>query len=132
MSALVSFVGGVPDVSGLDQEEIYRAGRLYMERYFIGPGWERFHRIVESDPEVMHNHPWNFISLLLSGGYRETTFDGEVDYVAPCLIAREAKEFHRLTLLDGPVWSFVTTGPVINTWGFMTEDGFVDHRKYLR
>lgn len=122
----------VPDLSGLDKDEIFRAGDLYMERYFLDAGWDRLHHIVKSDPEVMHNHPWDFVSVLLHGGYKETTLDGEQEYWAPCIIKREARDFHRLTLLDGPVWSFVKTGPVINHWGFLTEDGFVGHHDYMR
>jgi hypothetical protein len=121
-----------PNVEGLDRDDLFRAGRLYMERYYLGPGWERLHHIVESDPEVMHNHPWDFFSVLLTGGYRETTDKGEQEFYAPCVIRRDARDFHRLTLLDGPMWTFVTTGPVTNTWGFLTEDGFVKHTNYLR
>lgn len=132
MPLVIPFDKGVPDVEGLDRDEIFRAGSLYMERYFLGDSWDRFHHIVQSDPEVMHNHPWDFVSLLLTGGYRETTLDGEAEYSAPCLIARSANEFHRLTLLDGPVWTFVKTGPFVNNWGFLTEDGFVSHQNYIR
>lgn len=129
----IRFLDSCPDVTGLDRDEIRQQGRLYMERYYVGVGYERLHHIVESDNEFLHNHPWDFVSVLLTGGYAETTLGGHMEeYWAPCLLAREAKTFHRLTLLDGPMWTFVTTGPVINTWGFLTDEGFVNHREYLR
>lgn len=31
------------------------------------------HKVLQSDPDCLHDHPWNFISLILKGGYWEGT-----------------------------------------------------------
>jgi hypothetical protein len=31
------------------------------------------HKILQSDPDCLHDHPWNFISFILRGGYWEGT-----------------------------------------------------------
>jgi|ERR1044072_25256 hypothetical protein len=31
------------------------------------------HKVLQSDPDCLHDHPWNFISLILWGGYWEGT-----------------------------------------------------------
>ena len=38
---------------------------------------------------------------------------------------------HRLQLDNGPVWSLVFIGRKVRSWGFHTEDGFVDYVEYL-
>lgn len=117
----------------MERREILMAGHLYMEHFYPSPGdlSRRFHHIVSSDGQDLHDHPWDFVSVLLTGGYRETTPDGDTDYLAPCVIFRKAEALHRLTLLDGPMWTWVVTGPVKRTWGFQTVGGWVDWKTYL-
>lgn len=115
------------DLTALERDEIRVGGQLYMERYYLSPDKSRrLHHILLSDPGTdLHDHPWDFVSVLLTGSYRETTLSGDVDYSAPCVIARKAEMLHHLTLLDGPMWTMVTTGPVRRRWGFQTPSGWV-------
>ena len=46
-------------------------------------------------------------------------------------MVRKAEAAHRLDLLDGPMWTYVTTGPVRRRWGFHTEQGWVHWSRYL-
>ncbi len=130
----IRFTDGVPDVSGLPCDKIFgdEAGE-YMRRYHLKNTSDqamRFHHILASDPgRVMHDHPWDFVSVMLAGSYTEVTPRGEVTYEAPCVITRKAEQLHRLELA-GPVWTYVVCGPVRRRWGFMTAHGWVWHKAY--
>jgi hypothetical protein len=122
----------IPD--DVDRDRIELDGAPYMERYWLhrGRGFEvRLHHLLTDDARDLHDHPWDFVSLLLTGGYRETTVDGTVEHWAPIIVPRPARRLHRLELLAGPMWTYVVTGPISRTWGFATEHGWVNWRTYL-
>jgi hypothetical protein len=51
----------------------------YMHRWIFKHPWGtvRLHHILRSDDDRhLHDHPFNFVSLLLTGGYTEVTADG--------------------------------------------------------
>lgn len=87
-----------------------------------------FHIQVQSDPErPLHDHPWDNVSHLLSGGYVEIIqecppygFVREVPRRAGDVIFRKAEAAHRLILPKGVpyIMSLFTTGPVVREWGF--------------
>lgn len=108
-------------------------GSVYMRRYYVAKtrfGWVRIHEILRSDQDRhLHDHPWNFISLILSGGYTEHTPEGVRKYGPMSLLYRRAEALHRLTL-EGTAWTFVVTGPKKRSWGFQTERGWVYYRDY--
>jgi hypothetical protein len=127
--------GGVPAVDGLESDAIVVDGRPYMNRHYLRRGYDwavQFHHLLVDDPDPdLHDHPWDFVSSLLTGGYREHGADGStIEYEAPCVIARPAEVPHRLELLDGPMWTLVSCGPVRRGWGFHTAGGFVPWRRY--
>ena len=126
--------GGAPDVTGLPSDEIMHGSVLHMRRHFITNDKRmsiRFHHLLRSDDDRdLHDHPWDFASLLLTGSYVEVTPDGATEYEAPHLIVKRADELHRIELPDGPVWTYVVTGPVIRRWGFATGGGWVPWTQY--
>ena len=109
-------------------------GSLYMERFFLRNDREasvRFHHLVCSDEQDLHDHPWDFVSLVLEGSYREHTPEGsEVFGPGDCLV-RSAEALHRLELVSDEVWTFVSTGRVIRKWGFQTAAGWRPWAEYL-
>jgi hypothetical protein len=130
--------GGVPVVDGLRSDLIEQGGEPYMRRHFLLGGGARargttarFHEILRSDTADMHDHPWDFVSVILSGRYVESTPDGEREFGPGSVLVRRAEQLHRLVLPAGPVWTFVTVGPVRRRWGFATADGWVPWRRYL-
>jgi hypothetical protein len=132
--AVIRFTDGAPDVTGLPFDEIGAAGAgVYMRRHYLERSRShdlRFHHILKSDPgRDLHDHPWDFTALLLSGGYIEHTPAGALRYDAPCVIVRAAEDLHRLEL-TAPVWTLVVTGPVRRRWGFQTPTGWVPWRRY--
>lgn len=132
-------------------------GRVYLDRWGFGHkriGAVFLHRMEAPDPGLdLHDHPWTFISLVLSGGYSE---ERALTRVAPAL-ARACErwpaanrrrglveyrrrwsirrmrldECHRVTsLLGDRCWTLVLCGPVRRRWGFYLSDGYMDERTY--
>lgn len=127
-------VPGVPDVSGLAADLIRdEAGRPYMTRHYLSADrCLRFHHLhLSDDDRALHDHPWDFVSVILAGGYRELTPTGAQDYRAPALVTHAAEDLHRLELEDGgDVWTLVLTGRPRRRWGFALPDGsWVDARR---
>jgi hypothetical protein len=107
----------------------------YMERWIVRTPWfmVRLHHILRSDRGVdLHDHPFDFVSVILRGGYTEVhggSCPGIASYRAGSVLFRRAEDLHRL-VLDRPAWTVVFTGPVRRTWGFSTPTGWVDWREY--
>lgn len=118
----------------------------------------RIHRIMSSDDRAFHDHPWNYTTLILRGGYTEVTptgfqphqialsenYDGSdpvtytehtaVRYDAGSLLRRKANSWHYLVLDPGTeAWTLFCTGRKRQTWGFLA-DGLlkVPYGLYLR
>jgi hypothetical protein len=130
----LAFIDGAPDVTGLPCDKISSAeAGDYMRRYHLELAPDRairFHHILASDPgHDLHDHPWDFVSVMLDGAYTEITPSGAVRYEAPCVITRKAEQLHRLVLED-PVWTYVVCGRVRRRWGFATRDGWVPWQRY--
>ena len=125
---------GAPDVTGLPCDTVSREEiGEYLRRYYVSTGRSstRFHHILASDPQPdLHDHPWDYVTHLLSGSYLEHTADGITLYEAPCTLIRKAEQLHRLELPDGPVWTWFATGRFRRRWGFSTEAGWVYYRDY--
>lgn len=112
-------------------------GGLYMRRWRIGPRWlpsVRAHHILKSDSDRhLHDHPFDFVSIMLKGSYAEIR-DNRLPpkrYFAPCVLFRRAETAHRLIVIE-PVWTLVLRGPIRRRWGFHTGDGWVYHRDYVQ
>lgn len=99
------------------------------------------HRLGEPDRDRhLHDHPRPFVSLVLRGGYVEElpwpstlsgTCGGYTSHVRWLNIKR-ATDLHRIVSLDRtPTWTLVFCGPLRRRWGFVTEDGWVDHEAYF-
>jgi hypothetical protein len=123
---------------------ILRDGKRYVDRWYLIPQNPWFniylHRISADDNQVLHDHPWNNLSIILKGGYYETRpvprdrttdifySDKETKWFGPgSLIFRKSTFAHRLALKDlpaggstaddtpvrkQPCWSLFITGPV--------------------
>lgn len=122
--------------------------RPYLERYYlISTRWISYiapslsyrivlHRTLESDDSGLHDHPWNWYSRLLSGGYWESTLEGKFWRSSKDgWRKRTASDYHRLELDDTSneeTWSLFVMGPKIKDWGFLSKDGqWVHWKEYL-
>lgn len=103
----------------------------YMHRWICETpfGAVRLHHILRSDEaRALHDHPWTFCSLLISGGYWEVTDAGRTWWPRFSVRRVRAETPHRL-ILDSPVWTLVVTGPKAREWGFHTDSGWMHWRE---
>lgn len=88
-----------------------------------------FHRSDED--RELHDHPWNFKSLILWRGYNEHHPGGIITTYPGMLIRRPAQWRHRVILKNNkPACTLVFTGPNLREWGFHTDKGWVHHSQF--
>jgi len=124
-------------------KEVEGQPSLYLRRYFLFrtkafPNFRLFlHFINRSDDDRhLHDHPWDFTTLILSGGYREviklnSKMNTERVMKPGMLRFNKAEHTHKVELISGPTWSLVRARKARRVWGFHTESGWVDWRSYL-
>lgn len=80
----------------------------------------RFHWWVAGDPEeYQHAHPWNFLTLVLWGGYDDVGEGRPTDYVrGPCVRYRPLTWRHAVINVKPRTFTIVITGRVICSWSF--------------
>ncbi len=111
--------------------------REYMHRYYLfGKRNHRFftltiHHILCSDMDGLHDHPFSYSALILSGGYTEHTLHGDYWRGPGSLRWRCAESFHRLEAGDKTTWSLFAMGPRTKDWGFLVDGKWVDHQTHL-
>lgn len=129
----------IKKVNGLDV--------LYLRRYFI---WRSdmfnvyLHYIPLPDQDktksgsedCSHNHPWDFISFVLWGGYTEGMYSEwnvrtTLQRKWLSFGKRKAQDFHKILDVKPNTWTLVITGPVKNEWGFLEDTGFTHYMTFL-
>lgn len=127
---------------------IERDGGPYLHRWFVWPDRSLIncfvHRFVrdDTDGQIMHDHPWANVTVVLDGAYVEHMVDGSHIRRFGDVVARGAEEAHRVTLLrdiDGgfadpaelPSVSLFLTGPKVRDWGFLCPQGWRHWRDYV-
>jgi hypothetical protein len=136
------------------KEVIILQGEPYLIRYRI---WSTkrcgiyLHKILRTDTDRnLHDHPFDFTSIILWGGYWEhgrQAVDHWREHLPPhglveqtfepvrrwygigSIIRHWACDLHRVEL-DRPAWTLFIRGPRVREWGFLTEDGWVPWDKY--
>jgi hypothetical protein len=107
---------------------------IYMIRYslFSCPLFSiKLHRILLSDDDCMHDHPWSFISFILSGGYVEHTPKGKRLYGAGSILYRPVPSVHKLEIFQ-PATTLVITFKRVREWGFYTAKGWMIWHQFIR
>ena len=122
----------------------------YLERYylFLKDRGEKFpfniflHHFLKSDSDDIHDHPWNYITMVVRGGYWEWVPQFNDQGVKTCEIAKwrgaghvrrcRANSFHRIEL-DPAVdcWTLFIPGRKQRDWGFLIKDQWVQWEQYL-
>jgi len=124
---------------------IYRDnGQEYMIRWYIIKNKHfnlMLHKILLSDHNCCHDHPWGFISLILKGGYVETVekpmcehwsvddLDERINTTKKIIhpgqiIFRKAEHRHKLDIYQN-CWTLVLRFKVKRRWGFWIKDRWV-------
>jgi hypothetical protein len=108
----------------------------------------RVHNILKDDEDrELHDHPFDFVSVMLKGSYREMTphlddimrdmstkgawIQFPTRYTAPCFLYRKAEDLHRLTEVKD-TWTLVFAGPRRRMWGFSKGPGdWTPYREFV-
>lgn len=111
-------------------------------------GWlsARIHEILRSDDDrALHDHPQDYCSIILRGGYYELTpaygvgegFERRIIgtysrwYGPGDVLFRRAESLHRLVVPDGETTvTLFITGPRRREWGFQTSSGWMPWKEY--
>jgi hypothetical protein len=103
------------------------SGDVFMCRYRLVQtrfGCLYLHEILRSDEDLcLHDHPWRFVMLILSGGYSEVLPNGNRWRSPGTFLFRPAKFRHRIEVAR-PAWSLVVVGQKRRQWGFFTRWGW--------
>jgi hypothetical protein len=84
----------------------------------------RLHQWLRSDDErAAHDHPSDFLTLVLFGGYVDALehADGSQSYDRLAVAAvryRRAEHRHRVVLTHSPTWTLLYFAPARRDWGF--------------
>lgn len=125
-------------------------GQVYLDRwgFQFPPRGDRplfgafLHKMDASDPGIdLHDHPWNFVSLILRGGYRELRAPIRCPQAKVGTLRRpwslrlfRLDECHTITDLwqRGRSWSLVLHGPKRRQWGFYVDGRWMYWEEYER
>jgi len=95
--------------------------RPYMHRYVLVL-WKysiRIHIWHDSDDErFMHNHAWDFLTVILKGGYTDVTESGEEVLKAGDFRFRKAEHLHYVGKPKDPTITLMLCGAKKQNWGF--------------
>lgn len=117
-----------PDqASGREHDPVYLR-RLYLLRT---PWFQvMLHRILRPDPDRhLHDHPWDFLSLVLRGWYQEQR--GRRIHTRRWWNFCRAEGAHKITVVSPDCITLVFTGRKRRDWGFHTPTGWVHWKSYI-
>ena len=113
----------------------------YLERFYIFlkdrktfPFNIFIHRFLKSDPDDLHDHPWAFRTIILYGGYWETTEQGKFWRKPLSYRYCPANTFHRVELDKHKpyCWTLFIPSRSYKEWGFKTQNGWLSHDQYFK
>jgi hypothetical protein len=116
----------VPDYDHPERNYLTRWRLIQTPRFGIF-----LHRFDGPDPRTtLHDHPWNFVSVVLRGGYVERRLlefhDCEVDesHRVRFFNAKTTKDAHAITRLTRtPTWTLMLVGRRVREWGYLDWQG---------
>ena len=92
----------------------------------------RLHHWYSSDDQrFAHDHPWNFITLVLKGSYEDITEDGSEMLTFGSIRYREASHKHKVKVAKNGCWTFLITGSFSRRWGFWVKNKWIEQRRYF-
>ncbi len=116
------------------REELPCATGVYMRRWYIETPWfsiRLHHWLTGDDTRAHHDHPWDFLTLVLFGGYTDCSADKAERMTLGRLAFRRATHRHTVKVDPGGCWTLLLTGPKLRYWGFWVKDKFVKANKYF-
>ena len=98
----------------------------------------KLHKTLMSDPADLHDHPWNYISLILWGGYFEETqrvkpfkqINIRTWYKPLSILVRSGDTPHRLILPENKYCiTLIFTTRKWRDWGFIKNNSWISHKE---
>lgn len=125
----------IPEIYIMEKRNIFPNGKPYLTRWIVFEcGWFGFyvHKFWDSDYErALHDHPWNFVSIVLKGSYLEWTDNTVITRKAGSIAYRSCTHKHRVELTDKkPVWTLMFVSKRLRPWGFWPSTGWCHWRKF--
>lgn len=126
----------------LVKEIVSKTGDVHFRRYrLIQTPWFALyiHHILKSDEDRdLHDHPWNFSSLILKGSYAEMwkksplfKVNRNQVYYPGDIVKHAAEDAHKITLMSKDVWTLVLVSGPRRPWGYRLKDGtWLSHQAY--
>lgn len=138
--------GKVFFITGKGTQDIYLIRYLLVNTRFFN---FYIHRFLRSDHDVPHDHPWDFITYVVDGEYREEKYEDPTGFYLKSdtdfqkvynyrgkgsLVFRKATDVHKVKVEESvPVLekeraplTICITGPRKRTWGFWEGDIILD------
>lgn len=127
----------------LEKEIMSKAGVLHFRRWrILSTPWfgVYIHRIYKADDDkYLHDHPWDYWSMVLTGSYNEETETsprpghGKENMLVPgSCNSRRGEQFHKIKSLNSKsVTTLFITGKRRRDWGYKVGKYWV-HNEYYR
>jgi hypothetical protein len=119
------------------------SGAEYLHRWYVLKSYKLcsvfIHKFVLSDEtRGPHDHPWNFISIILWRGYYEWTPTKQNKWMfikrrkwPGMILFRRAEHKHRVELVDGkPAVTLIIRFRRRRVWGYHMPDGWIAHDQW--
>lgn len=112
-----------------------KKGEVVFRRYklFYTPWFNCYlHEWFQSDKDRhLHTHPWNFLGIILKGGYIEETPEGKKRRGPLSIVKGKHSYIHKVNeLLCNKGWTLFFTGKKTYPWGFVVDDKVVSNNEY--
>ena len=95
------------------------------------------HKILRSDQDDLHDHPWHYATFILKGGYYEHTLTGTYWRGPGHFRFRKSTSFHKLVLKKDasgneiPCWSLFIMFKRTRKWGFLHNKEWIESTQYF-
>jgi hypothetical protein len=106
------------------REQLGLPGCPYVIRWRFETKWfsiRLHHWLAPDDDRAHHDHPWNFITFVIKGGYWDVSPAGNEHLHAPVIRYRNANHRHTVRPCGAGAWTIVMTGSRVRTWGFWAD-----------
>ena len=143
-STLFMFMGNTLDslLKKYDRHRVIKdkiTDEPYLERYYLFlrdrqsfPFNIFLHKFLKSDPDDLHDHPWNYFTLILKGGYYEHTPEGRFWRRPFSFRCGKATDLHRIEIdQDKPdCWTLFIPMKKQRVWGFKKDNEWINNEEY--
>jgi len=105
----------------------------YIQRWVWATPWFsiRLHHWLHSDDlRHPHDHPWDFVAIVLKGSITEVTGSERTKRSTGSIHCFKAEYQHCISV-ESPVWTLLLTGKEKRVWGYWVNGSFRKRNKYF-